>query len=168
MKPTNADWGWFAGLIDGDGCVSIGKQSGRYYRVSMIVVNKKPENILKLLRLFGGHLGKVSRTTASSFINGQYYRWVIDGKEVAHALKKSIPHLAEKAQKAKLALELCRIQSEYRSLHTYKNREGVNAKMEMIYQASLIETGRIDADATAQIRSERPARDILGQALRKE
>lgn len=163
ITPTKSDWGWFAGLVDGDGCISIGKNGGKYYSVSIIVVNKKPQNILKLMRLFGGSLDKISRTTTSSYVNGRYYRWVILGADdVLRCLENALPHLAEKHDKAKIALELCRVQIEYRALHTYKNRDGANAKMELLYQSALIETDHFNESVAEEIRKERPARTHHG------
>lgn len=167
MKPTSADWAWFAGLLDGDGCVNIQRQSGRY-RASVIVVNKKPENILKLLNVFGGNIGSVSRTTASSYVNGRYYRWTMGGTEtVLNGLKNSLPHLAEKRGKAKIVIQFCEIQLQKRALHTYKGLGAINAKLELLYQSALIETGRIDDSVAEEIRNARPVRDSLGQAIEK-
>lgn len=161
MKPTQGDWGWFAGLVDGDGCISIGSRNGRYYNTAIIVVNKKPENILKLMRLFGGGLGKTVRKASSSYVNGQYYRWTLTGTdEVLNALEQSLPHMAEKHEKAKLAIQLCRFQNEYRSLHTYKRPPELFAKMELIYRAALSETNVVNECNVAEVRKERPIQGL--------
>jgi len=160
MKPTQGDWGWFAGLVDGDGCISIQKANGRY-RASIIVVNKKPQNILKLMRLFGGNLDKVSRTSASSYVNGHYYRWVVSAtKEVLECLRNSMPHMAEKKEKAKLAVELCEVQVAYRSLHTYKRPAETDAKMELLYQSAMVETNAVSECDVKAIRKERPIQGL--------
>ena len=167
-KPTVGDWGWFAGLIDGDGCISIQKQNGRY-RASVIVVNRKPENILKLLTRFGGSVGGVSRTTATSYVNGRYYRWTISSTDaVLESLKNALPHLAEKREKARIVIQLCEIQKQKRALHTYKGLGAIKEQLELLYQSALVETGRIDESVATEIRNARPALDSAGQAIGKE
>lgn len=168
-KPTDGDWGWFAGLVDGDGCISIQRVKNRYYTASIIVVNKKPENILKLMTLFGGSVGSTARQTSSSYVNGTYYRWTIKAvDEVLLCLMRSVDHMAEKRDKANLAIELCELLKKQRALRTYKNREEAIAKMDLIYQACLSWSDSFNGNAAKQIHDERPARASVGQAIEKQ
>lgn len=165
-KPTEAEWGWLAGLIDGDGCISIGNAAGRY-RASVIIVNKKPQNILKLIRLFGGSVGGVKRDTSNSFVNGSYYRWVISSlSDVSWLLTNAAPHMAEKRSKADIAIALCALQLGKRNLHSYKLSGAFSERLELLYRSALVETTAISEDDVAAINKERPGMHPLQATLK--
>lgn len=98
---------YFAGIIDGEGCIGIERLSAgvhrkRAYYCSRLTVINTDENLMKLLVGFF----KGSYNTRKK-IEGRKtcYRWHVFGKNQVYALQKLIPFLFIKKAQALLLIE---------------------------------------------------------------
>lgn len=97
---------YVAGLIDGEGCIRIAKQSNKltYIAVVQLAMTEKAEVVKKaLLETFGGNC------YAMEFKNKNWARqwqWRINGEEACEFLEKIIPFLILKKPQALLALQM--------------------------------------------------------------
>ena len=123
-KPLEIAYAYCAGLIDGEGCISIGKRKTvrhnnvgtnqmteiprqdeivTYYTLFVIVVTKDNYLTDYLKGIFGGSVNDVARTTG--FAPGIYKRWVVAGNIALSALKKMLPYLILKRLQAETAIQ---------------------------------------------------------------
>lgn len=99
-KTTNA---YFAGLFDGEGCISINKinkykRPGFQLRISITNTNK--EVLQNVLNIYGGKLYERNRDNART-----YYDWVAVSKQCIKILELWLPFLIIKKKQAEVALE---------------------------------------------------------------
>lgn len=96
---------WAAGLIDGEGCISICKQQttpGRYsysLRVQVCMVHKP--TIEKLHNLFGGYLRVLRRKTKR---NRTVWMWLVADNKARVCLEAIRPYSVSKLDEVKLAI----------------------------------------------------------------
>ena len=103
---------YFAGFIDGEGCIGTCPQRGygkrahnttprQQIRLSATNVNK---GILEDLRnTFGGWVGSHGRAIGN---RKESWRWNIDSKRACEAIELLLPHLRIKKRQAMLCIEL--------------------------------------------------------------
>jgi hypothetical protein len=112
-------WAYLAGMIDGEGCISVSRYStGNAYKAELIIVQKNPKLIKWLYHNISctRKFNIVARRTG--FMKGNYWRWSISGDETLRVLKNCLPYLIEKQDQAELAIELIE------SKKTIRNRKG--------------------------------------------
>jgi len=113
-----------AGLIDGEGCISISKvrrkvSSGDVvcdYWLSVIVVTKDNKLTPWLLGNYGGRTSVVTRDHASGV--QKYNRWVIQSNRATKMLRELRPYLILKRDQCDLAIEF----QNHRERHKWQNR----------------------------------------------
>jgi len=94
---TEEDFAWAAGIVDGDGCITITKrtyESGTHNFFPVLKVSVENGRIIRKLREILG--GTVVRRTGKPL---SYHSWVVNGGYVETVLSKLRPYLiAKKAQ----------------------------------------------------------------------
>ncbi len=93
-----------AGIIDGEGCISIHRNKGRGQFYVRISVGMAHENTIKLLQeTFGGKIGRNER---SKYPNAQQiYRWQLSAQaEVRNFLNLVSPYIRVKTRQLHLAI----------------------------------------------------------------
>ena len=119
-SPSEADWGWLAGIIEGEGTICLrrynGTSSGSLYGAYIMITNTDRELIEKASRLCGGLRIKLQRPPNKAkppFIMGRkplYFVRTDNAKRVLEILEKVFPYMAgRKREVAKLAIKFCRI-----------------------------------------------------------
>ena len=105
--PTEAASAYTAGIVDGEGCISIGRQNrkGRWlqYDLFVIVVQKDRRLTDWLYGQWSGYRGTVQRKQGYS--PGEYHRWSIHGRRAQDMLRQILPHLRIKDEQARVAIE---------------------------------------------------------------
>lgn len=118
MQPKNN--GYLAGILDGDGCISMNIQSHLYwvrgksysYVQAYLVISifQTDERLMKwLMAHYGGSYNKV-KPNAKNKLRKPGWRWLPSpGKLLENFLLTIIPHLVLKREQALLALEYVRL-----------------------------------------------------------
>lgn len=87
---------WFAGLFDGEGCISL-TYPARTFRIRVTISNTHKPTVDTLMR-FGGSIWKESVRTQRRY-KTQLYGWTSSGKAAVDFLKYIYPYtLTRKAQ----------------------------------------------------------------------
>jgi len=102
----DSDLGWAAGMIDGDGCVSVSRavesrpnRTGVYYAVHLYVLNTTRPILLKLQGLFGGRIVQMHPGLATK----ETWQWGIHGREAQAVLAVLESYLVAKRAQAQVA-----------------------------------------------------------------
>jgi hypothetical protein len=115
-KVSNVDLGWFAGIIDGEGSITIVVHTGEHlpdFTPKLIVNNTSQELMEKFREIFyriGGKWEKIY-TNKRPLKKGGHCRYEFFCSDMAalrKTLQKILPHLTAKRQQAKLMLEFIR------------------------------------------------------------
>ena len=101
--PILEDKIYTAGIIDGDGCISIGCKRNKKYALSVQVVNTN-YNLMKYLKETWG--GGISKHTTNRRKWKDSYMWSSSLINLSGFLKEISPYLKLKKSKQKLALSL--------------------------------------------------------------
>ena len=112
---------YIAGIIDGEGCISIhsGPQNRNWtIRITVDMQSKKIVDFL--VGSFGGHCNRIEKDTAKYAI----YYWYMCGSKAYDMLKKIKPYLVEKSAQADQAIRFFIHQKNYR------NRKLTNQEIE--------------------------------------
>ena len=100
---TTADLAYMAGYFDGDGCVSLMKQSPGRFQLRVQLVSYDYSSLLVFQRCFGGKIGRRKSSWAGK---ASLYRWDRNGIRAQMVLHWLCPFLRAKKSKAIAALEL--------------------------------------------------------------
>ena len=107
--PTPTEWAYAAGIVDGEGSVSVARKvqkSGRTsYGVIVMVAMTAEEVPLWMQSRFGGGLRVHDRSKRHPTWKPMY-RWYLSGKPASDFLSGIIPYLVIKQARARLAAEL--------------------------------------------------------------
>lgn len=106
--PKDVELAYFAGIVDGEGCISSAETRGRVF-ASLNVTNTYPYILEDLKSLFGGNIYRRNRKKALEHHKASY-GWTIGGASVSQALELLLPYMIIKKEQAKVAMELCRLQ----------------------------------------------------------
>lgn len=128
--------GYAAGLIDGEGCITIGRHHKTIrgnnfieYRLEVIVNQTDGGAIDFMYGTFGGYIHK-----RNSKPNPNYrpflYRWEIRGEKAMKFLKRIIPFLKIKKQQAELAIQ-------FQSIRTRNPKNQYTGKFDVARYAEL-------------------------------
>jgi len=101
------DKAYIAGLVDGEGCITIAKRKNGnkrgkpwYYQPTIAIGNTDRRLLDFLIPLYGGWITKPK----SKENNKQAYVWFISGKDRKIFLKDIIPYLKAKREQAEILL----------------------------------------------------------------
>lgn len=105
---TDTDIAWAAGFLDGEGCFTLTKQSGKTHEsqralhISASQVRLEP--LVKLEELFGGKVKKHSRKTMKGTT---IYVWLLgqNARKVEVFLPQVIPYMVVKKREAEILLD---------------------------------------------------------------
>ena len=96
---------WAAGLIDGEGCISIAKADRKlkspHYKMQVQVAMCHKPTIERLYEMFGG---SVSMRHGKGH-NRNSWTWTIFNNQAAVLLKSLLPYMVTKQDEAKVAVE---------------------------------------------------------------
>lgn len=107
MPYKKEDLAYIAGVIDSDGCISIGRNAKRYKPIVQIT-QVQPEAINFVNKIFGGSY-KIEKRLSHKDI----YKWRIQSrKNLGIFLEAIIPFLKIKREQAKIVIEYCNIRSK--------------------------------------------------------
>lgn len=118
-SPSEADWGWLAGIVEGEGTVCLRKykegSSGSLYGAYIMVVNTDRKIVEKASKLCNGLRIKIQRPAGKPkypFIRTRKTLFFIrtdDAKKVLEILEKIYPHMTGRKKRiAEVAMEFCR------------------------------------------------------------
>ena len=96
--PSETDLAWAAGIIDGEGCITITRAGGQ---LRVMVANTDLRMLHKLRELFGGNISR--KKTYRAHYKPQWF-WQLCAKDAAGALNAMLPYLVTKADQAELGL----------------------------------------------------------------
>lgn len=112
---SDVEKGYFAGMVDGEGCVSIYLQKNRGVQTPLVAVSNSNLDALKYLRKIL-KVGYISRM-------GKYYRFDVKGiSAVLPVLEAIRDALIIKRRNAELVLEFCRSRIS-KNRHSYSSEE---------------------------------------------
>ena len=86
--PTDLDWAWTAGFLEGEGCFS--PDSGRDKRARVSANQKEIEPLERLLKLFGGRIYK--------YKTRNIYLWMLRGERARAMLTILLPMMCSRRQ----------------------------------------------------------------------
>lgn len=90
---NDTDLAWAAGFIDGEGCISIMQDRGRYTAVINVgQVSRMPLD--KLQGILGGSVGPIRDS------KGGHFQWRVYADNAAGVAEKVLPYLCNKAEEA--------------------------------------------------------------------
>jgi len=104
-KTTKYDLAYFAGFIDGGGCIGINKQGkSKAYRLELRVGSTNLW-ILQLLKMhFGGWVYPYNPSNKKP-THRQFWVWVIYSRQASELLKELLPYLKLKKVEAEVAID---------------------------------------------------------------
>ena len=109
---------WSGGLIDGEGCISVHKNT-----IKLDVQSTSRITIETLFGLFGGTCAVESRKTKSG---RTVFRWSIYGQNARQCLQRLLPYMVEKKRQAQLAV------SFYSFPHHSAMRESIQRRIKAL------------------------------------
>lgn len=116
-----SDWrlAYIAGIIDGEGCISLSKEKKTGYFIPSVFVGMCDAMCINLLHVYTG-LGSLSHRAASQGGKKPVYIWQVRGRLEIYLLLKALrPYLVVKRKQADVMLEfverriLGKLQCEY-------------------------------------------------------
>lgn len=108
---TDMELGWVAGIIDGEGCISIAcenpkpssKRTSPYYQLHVDVMMTHLPTIEKLRAITG--VGCYKNRVKPGIARNQSYQWRVACKQAAALLQVLRPALVTKAEEVDIAME---------------------------------------------------------------
>jgi len=139
--PTNlGTLSYIAGLVDGDGCITITKSFNRKnsincsHSLTVLIVNTSEKLILWLLENIGGRVYTVNKNGDLKFRQKTAYQWYLGGSNAEIFLASIEPLLIIKRDQAKLALKFRRLEFD-RKCRARSLNQPLVAKREELKQA---------------------------------
>lgn len=103
----DADLGWAAGVIDGEGCISlypIMTKTGKSWVLRVNVTNTDSRMLVRLQEIFG--LGTIHGSSARPNPNHKpVFHWQACSKKAERVLRLVLPHLIVKREQAEMGLQ---------------------------------------------------------------
>lgn len=97
-------WAWVAGIIDGEGSVSIQRKADGNLEV-LLRVSMTHELTVRTIKVFA-HVGKVRQDKSRMSSGGKdVWEWRVKGKKAVSTLRQCMPFLVTKKVQARIALE---------------------------------------------------------------
>lgn len=118
---AETDLAYAAGIIDGEGCVSIcrtGRSNGKYSYVPKVVVSMTDKEAIEwMASTLGGNMSSTKLRSGKTI-----YSWHLYGPKLLVVMPKLMPYLRVKKMQAELTIPIQKIRS--RSIgQPYRNRE---------------------------------------------
>ena len=102
---TEAELGWTAGIVDGEGCIGIYARSGRKdFELVVCVVSTTLPMVDRLKKLWGGSI-HVQQPTGSHAGKKEIHRWVLGPSAAKGFLEDIRSYLVVKGDQAGVAIE---------------------------------------------------------------
>lgn len=95
------DWAYAAGFLDGEGCISIGKQGGKALVLKVDLGQQDKRPLDWLVSLFGGNISYHKPRPSSP--NGSFV-WALTAGPAQAFLRGVLPYLRVKREAAELAI----------------------------------------------------------------
>lgn len=105
-NPTNEELAYLAGMVDGDGCISIhriGKPADGYYALTLAVGNTHMGMLEWIRARFGGTITTSGKPCKPH--HAKKWTWAIYGQPMADLLSLLYPYLVAKKRQAELGVE---------------------------------------------------------------
>lgn len=110
---TRTDWAWLAGLLDGEGCITINRQRARNRK------DLKTDSFRLYVQITMGHklalnrckaisgVGSIQPHTVSKKNANPAFCWMVSARDAQRILRNVLPYLAVKRAEAELAMDFC-------------------------------------------------------------
>jgi intein/homing endonuclease len=112
-KVAEANWAYLAGLIDGEGCFTIGQRKGTRHYHGKLVIGMGGDSLPEIRKRFNGIGTLYFRRPQRAGWKGTWV-WSLCKSVLAPILPHLIPHLITKKAQAEAVLELYSKQSHAR------------------------------------------------------
>lgn len=149
---SKAKRGWVTGIIEGEGCITIGKSirsenKKLRYNFQIKLDNTNPLIPLEFYKLFEGCLYEVKPSGLGS---RRVYRWCITGvKKVIPFIKLIRPYMVSKTEQADIILKNKKIFAS----RSFKNRKEITKAQHSAYEAMRIANHKIILSETFEKRN---------------
>ena len=110
LAMTEAEWGYLAGIIDGEGCISLDHRAH-----PILIVGNTSEALILWLR---DHVAQGSVQVRSSHWNPKHkkqWAWRLAGQKIGPLLIALLPYLVIKKAQAELVIAVCGTIQPYHS-----------------------------------------------------
>lgn len=124
---------WAAGIVDGEGCISVGRNNGlggKYIGMHVIVRMADKEAVQKIARIAGVGSLKLHRPFTAR--RRPLWEWHSSSQEAASVLRRLLPYLVTKKIQARWFLKLAARMSQRRGPLTLKERRFQDEVVRMI------------------------------------
>jgi len=111
-EPTELQYAYLAGIIDGEGCIYIGSHSenaetgARYFTTCIQVTNTDKSLIDWLHAIFGGLSAPYTTSQTPKIHRKKVWVWKVTGKELTHVCQKTLPYIVAKREQLEVMLEM--------------------------------------------------------------
>lgn len=121
---------WFAGFVDGEGCIGIVKH--KYFPVASFQLGNTDRSIMDYIRVCIG-VGKV-HTTHVNKQHKPYHYISINNADAFHLCCQLFPHLKIKRLQAETVIEFWKKLEWYKEYGTQSNKPNFEIYMDRIHQ----------------------------------
>lgn len=151
---------YLAGIIDGEGCISLRRNKGRgqfYVRVSVGITHKKTCELLQ--SIFKGNVRQEKRST---YPNAQpIWRWeLVKAEDLLFFLEQVGPHIRIKSRQIELAYKWIEVKKRHLSVGPVKLSDDEIQRREEMYQL-MHKFNAVGAAATTNWEDSREAEVIV-------
>jgi hypothetical protein len=115
----DTDLAWAAGIIDGEGCISLNQEKRTQYLLRLTVTNTNLLLLTRIQELFGGNICPMKRYQDHW---KDRWQWDLKAAKAERALRAVLPYLVAKRQEADIALQARALIGKVGSTHN-PNRE---------------------------------------------
>lgn len=102
---TETDRAYWAGILDGEGCLGLGRRLKKYVTPTVQVSNTKMALLVWIQERLGGHIYKYSPRVDN---RAPCYLWSCAGQRALAAVREAYPYLILKREQADILLALPR------------------------------------------------------------
>lgn len=104
MELTDAELGYTAGILDGEGSIQIDRRSDKNFGATIVVAMKNQAIPLWLEQHFGGRINSYKQSKMSYDSSGYMTQWRIHGVAAQEFIRQIRPYMIEKAERADVLL----------------------------------------------------------------
>lgn len=136
--PSDEDLAYFAGAIDGEGCILISKalpkKKSPIYKLSLTAANTDPNFIFYLNTIFPSYINNAAHATKQ---RRNTYSWGANGDYACEILRLIYPFLIIKKEQASIAIEF------QKTFNNYYGYFGVPNEILLLREKLFIENKRL-------------------------
>jgi hypothetical protein len=106
-RRKQTDWAWLAGILDGEGCLSVGRNNGaggRYIGLHVVVRMADEDAVRRAYTIAGVGTLKLHRPFTTN--RRALWEWNTSSQEAARTLRLVLPYLVTKRVQAKWFIKL--------------------------------------------------------------